>query len=90
MIMKILGLVAAVVAVSAPAFADENMEDAFRPRPPFHREMTCFARNALGRTFAARGNFRTPRFVLERQALNECFRGSLPIIKRTCREVGCR
>lgn len=89
MITKFLGL-AALIAVAAPAFADENMEDAFRPRPPFHFETTCFARNAFGRTFAARGNFRTPRFVLERRALDECFRESLPIIRRTCRAIGCR
>ncbi|MGZ3651373.1 MAG: hypothetical protein ACXWR1_01695 [Bdellovibrionota bacterium] len=58
--------------------------------PPFRRNVTCYARNALGRTFAASGNWRTPRSFLLQRALNECIRFSLPFIRRTCRPAGCR
>jgi hypothetical protein len=93
MTMKIVGLMAVLGAISMPVFADEGsqaQEDAFRPRPPFERQVTCFAQNVLGRTFAVRGDFRAPRGFLERRAVQDCRRESLPFISRTCRPAGCR
>lgn len=57
-----------------------------RPQPNYE----CFARNALGRTFVAYGSWRTPRqYILER-ALEMCRNQSIPFIRNTCREMGCR
>lgn len=93
MTLKIFGVLAILGAISVPAFAEDNMgpgEDAFRPRPPMGHIVTCIARNVTGRTFFARGDWRVNRSFLERRALDECRRESLPLIGFTCRDAGCR
>ncbi len=77
-------------AVPAPFPCQPWMRNCVRPVPPPMRYFQCFARNALGRTFVAYGNFRTPRFVVENRAVQNCRFGSLPLIRFTCRPIGCR
>ena len=60
------------------------------PRPDYRRNFECFARNSLGRTFVAYGNWRTPRYFVQERALQQCRAYSLPFIRATCRMVGCR
>ena len=92
-----LGLV--FIATPSFAFADEpagwdavNAENGHAYfesfRPPFRgRTFVCGARNVSGRTFRAmgRGNAR----MVQMRALQSCRRGSLPIIRGTCRATGC-
>ena len=50
----------------------------------------CRARNILGQTFNARGDWRTPQRWVARRALMECRQSSFPFIARTCQIIGCR
>ncbi len=74
---------------------ESNNPDAARP-PRWNndwrhrRNFVCYARNATGRTFAAYGNFRMPRWSVQQRALQACHRGSFFILRNTCRSIGCR
>jgi hypothetical protein len=62
----------------------------WRPECHQHEQFECFARNAVGRTFVAYGDFRTPRYEVEQRALEMCRYESLPFLRFTCRAIGCR
>lgn len=76
-------------AVPAPIRCEPWMRNCRAPQPP-RRNFTCFARNVTGRTFSAYGNWRTPRYYVQQRALQLCQNQSLPLIRRTCRMIGCR
>lgn len=103
-ILSILALFAAVTSFSAPAFADNGEETnlfAASRRPPDWNDANppewdrfggtvCQARNILGQSFNARGNWRAPQRTVANRAMNQCRQRSLPFIARTCQLVGCR
>lgn len=105
-VLSILTVFAAITSFSTPVLADTELdtsiiEAARNPSPPDWNDryppewnrrggMMCRARNILGQSFNARGDWRTPQQWVANRALTACRQRSLPFIARTCQLVGCR
>lgn len=103
--LSLLAIFATSMSFSAPVFADtteatsadtsinetydRDWNDRTPPRWETRGGIQCRARNVLGRSFTARGNWQTSQQWVANRALTECRQRSFPLIARTCQLQGC-